>query len=48
MLLAYLEGDGETLARKTGMRPGALRLRIHRIRKKLEKLVSIRAREGAD
>jgi DNA-directed RNA polymerase specialized sigma24 family protein len=48
MLLAYVEGDGETLARKTGLQPGALRLRIHRIRKRLEKLISIRARGRAD
>src|SRR5262249_1229567 len=40
MLLAYLEGDGDSLAQKTGLQPGTLRLRIHRIRKRLEKLVS--------
>jgi RNA polymerase sigma-70 factor, ECF subfamily len=42
ILHAYLEGDGQALAQKTGLHPGTLRLRIHRIRKRLEKLVSLR------
>jgi DNA-directed RNA polymerase specialized sigma24 family protein len=38
MLLAYVDGDGEAWARKTGMPPATMRSRIHRIRKRLEKL----------
>jgi DNA-directed RNA polymerase specialized sigma24 family protein len=39
MLVAYVEGSGEAWGRKAGLEPGALRLRIHRLRKRLEKLV---------
>lgn len=38
MLLAYVDGDGDAWARKTGMPPATMRSRIHRIRKRLEKL----------
>jgi RNA polymerase sigma factor (sigma-70 family) len=49
MLLEYFEGDVQALAEKIGVQPGALRLRIHRVRKRLEKLVSLgtRSRDGA-
>jgi len=46
ILLAYLDGDGDSLARQKGLQPGTLRLRIHRIRKRLEKLVSMRRNEA--
>jgi DNA-directed RNA polymerase specialized sigma24 family protein len=36
MLLAYVEGEGEVWARKAGLPLGAMRMRIHRIRKRLE------------
>ena len=38
MLVAYLEGEGETWARKAGIPPATLRTRVHRIRKRLERL----------
>jgi RNA polymerase sigma factor (sigma-70 family) len=38
MLLAYLDGDGEVWARKAGVSPATLRTRVHRTRKRLEKL----------
>jgi RNA polymerase sigma factor (sigma-70 family) len=44
MLLEYFEGDAEALAQKIGIQPGTLRLRIHRVRKRLEKLVSLAMR----
>ena len=40
MLIAYVEGNGEAWGRKVGLEPGALRLRIHRLRKRLESLAS--------
>jgi len=43
MLMAYVEGNGEAWGQKAGVEPGALRLRIHRLRKRLEKLARIRA-----
>ncbi|HZR28716.1 MAG TPA: hypothetical protein VFA71_08035 [Terriglobales bacterium] len=43
MLMAYVEGNGEAWGKKAGLEPGALRLRVHRLRKRLEKLASIRA-----
>jgi DNA-directed RNA polymerase specialized sigma24 family protein len=42
MLLAYVEGNGEDWGRTMGLEPGALRLRIHRLRKKLEELAGAR------
>jgi DNA-directed RNA polymerase specialized sigma24 family protein len=42
MLLAYVDGDGDAWARKTGMPPATMRSRIHRIRKRLEKLAMFR------
>lgn len=47
MLMAYVEGNGEAWGKKAGLEPGALRLRIHRLRKRLEKLASIRAGASA-
>jgi DNA-directed RNA polymerase specialized sigma24 family protein len=38
MLVAYLEGEGEAWARKAGILPATLRTRVHRIRKRLERL----------
>jgi DNA-directed RNA polymerase specialized sigma24 family protein len=38
MLMAYLDGDGEAWARKAGIPPATLRTRVHRVRKRLEKL----------
>lgn len=38
MLVAYLEGEGETWARKAGIPPATLRTRVHRLRKRLEGL----------
>ena len=43
MLVAYVEGSGEAWGRKAGLEPGALRLRIHRLRKRLEKLAGARS-----
>lgn len=43
MLMAHVEGEGETWSRKAGLRPSVLRLRIYRIRRRLERLASIRA-----
>jgi hypothetical protein len=42
MLMAYVEGNGEAWGRKTGLEPGALRLRIHRLRKRLEAMAGAR------
>jgi DNA-directed RNA polymerase specialized sigma24 family protein len=42
MLIAYVDGDGEAWARKAGMPPATMRSRIHRIRKRLEKLAMFR------
>jgi DNA-directed RNA polymerase specialized sigma24 family protein len=36
MLLAYVDGDGEEWGYKAGLTPIALRIRIHRLRKRLE------------
>ena len=44
MLMAYVRGEGEAWSRKAGLQPGALRLRVHRIRRRLEELASLRAR----
>jgi DNA-directed RNA polymerase specialized sigma24 family protein len=38
MLVAYLDGEGEAWARKAGIPPATLRTRVHRIRKRLERL----------
>jgi DNA-directed RNA polymerase specialized sigma24 family protein len=38
MLFAYVEGTGDAWAQKAGLPPGSLRMRIHRIRKRLEDL----------
>jgi DNA-directed RNA polymerase specialized sigma24 family protein len=38
MMMAYLEGEGEAWARKAGIPPATLRTRVHRIRKRLERL----------
>ena len=38
MLVAYLNGEGEAWARKAGIPPATLRTRVHRIRKRLERL----------
>jgi DNA-directed RNA polymerase specialized sigma24 family protein len=38
MLVAYLAGEGETWARKAGIPPATLRTRVHRIRKRLQRL----------
>jgi len=38
MLMAYVEGNGEAWGRKVGLEPGTLRLRIHRLRKRLENM----------
>jgi len=46
MLLEYFEGDAQALAQKIGLQPGTLRLRIHRVRKRLEKLVSLGTRRA--
>lgn len=44
MLMAYLDGDGDTWAREAGLQPTTVRSRIHRTRKRLERLtVSIRS-----
>ncbi len=40
MLIAYVEGNGEAWSRKAGLEPGTMRLRIHRLRKRLEKLAN--------
>jgi len=42
MLMAYVDGDGEEWARKAGMPPATMRSRIHRIRKRLEKVAMSR------
>jgi DNA-directed RNA polymerase specialized sigma24 family protein len=38
MLIAYVEGNGEAWAQKAGLPLGALRMRIYRVRKRLEEL----------
>jgi DNA-directed RNA polymerase specialized sigma24 family protein len=38
MLVAYLDGEGEAWARKAGIPAATLRTRVHRIRKRLERL----------
>jgi hypothetical protein len=43
MLMAHVEGKGPEWSRKSGLRPSVLRLRVYRIRRRLEELVSIRA-----
>ena len=43
MLTAYIEGEGESWSQRAGLQQSATRLRIHRIRKRLEKLAGIRA-----
>jgi DNA-directed RNA polymerase specialized sigma24 family protein len=42
MLIAYVEGNGDAWGRKAGLEPGALRLRIHRLRKKFEAMADAR------
>jgi DNA-directed RNA polymerase specialized sigma24 family protein len=43
MLIAYVEGNGEAWGQRAGLEPGALRLRIHRLRKRLESLAGAKA-----
>ena len=43
MLMAYVEGNGQAWGRKAGLAPGTLRLRIHRLRKRLESMARTRA-----
>jgi RNA polymerase sigma factor (sigma-70 family) len=38
MLMAYLDGEGEAWARKAGIPVATLRTRVHRLRKRLERL----------
>ena len=38
MLVAYLSGRGDAWAQETGLQPASLRSRIHRLRKRLERL----------
>ncbi len=43
LLSAYLEGEAEAWGKKAGVSPGTVRMRIHRIRKRLEVLMNFRA-----
>ena len=40
MLLAYVEGDSDAWGNKGGLSPNALRIRVHRLRRRLEKLAT--------
>lgn len=40
MLLAYVDGNTEDWGQKAGVSPVALRIRVHRLRKRLEKLAA--------
>lgn len=42
-LMAYAAGSSEDWGRKHGLQPGAVRLRIHRIRQRLESLANAKA-----
>lgn len=40
MLVAYMEGRGEAWARETGLQPASVRSRIHRLRRRFERLTA--------
>src|SRR5215471_88949 len=46
LLSAYVEGESEAWGKKAGVSPGTVRMRIHRIRKRLEELMNVRGDEG--
>jgi DNA-directed RNA polymerase specialized sigma24 family protein len=46
LLSAYVEGESEAWGKNAGVSPGTVRMRIHRIRKRLEELMNVRGDEG--
>ena len=42
LLTAYVEGEMESWGKEAGVSPGTVRMRIHRIRKRLELLMDVR------
>jgi RNA polymerase sigma factor (sigma-70 family) len=45
LLSAYVEGEAEAWGKKAGVSPGTVRMRIHRIRKRLESLMNFKEGE---
>ena len=46
MLLAYVEGEGESWARRAGITIGALHTRVHRLRRHIEERLRCRSNSG--
>jgi DNA-directed RNA polymerase specialized sigma24 family protein len=46
LLSAYVDGEIKTWGSKAGVSPGTVRMRIHRIRKRLEAMMSSRGQDG--